>query len=52
MHNFHYLKNIAPDAFENHKAKLKENGKASDWFLPLKLHILPQLDYLPVLEII
>ncbi len=44
MHHlyFHYLKDIALNAFENRKAKLKEDGKVGNWFLSLPLHILPQ----------
>ncbi len=49
--NLHYLKDIALDAFESRKAELKGDGKAGDWFLPLKLHILPKLGCLPVSEI-
>ncbi|WP_375681247.1 tyrosine-type recombinase/integrase [Bartonella sp. AP60NXGY] len=51
MRNLHYLKNIALDAFESRKAELKRDGKACDWFLPLRLHILPKLGCLPVSEI-
>ncbi|WP_375682036.1 tyrosine-type recombinase/integrase [Bartonella sp. CE47NXGY] len=49
--NLHYLKDIAVDAFESRKAELKRDGKACDWFLPLRLHILPKLGCLPVSEI-
>ncbi len=49
--NLHYLKDIALDAFESRKAELKGDGKAGDWFLPLRLHILPKLGCLPVSEI-
>ncbi len=45
------LKYIALDAFESRKAELKNNGGEERWFLPLKLHILPKLDCMPVLEI-
>ncbi len=51
MRNLHYLKDIALDAFESRKAELKNDGKASDWFLPLRLHILPKLGCVPVSEI-
>ncbi|SPU27679.1 integrase [Candidatus Bartonella washoeensis] len=51
MRNLHYLKDIAVDAFESRKAELKNDGKDGVWFLPLKLHILPQLGCLPVSEI-
>ncbi|EJF98506.1 hypothetical protein MEI_00514 [Bartonella vinsonii subsp. arupensis Pm136co] len=51
MRNLHYLKDIALDAFETRKAELKGDGKNGVWFLPLKLHILPQLGCLPVSEI-
>ncbi|WP_375673914.1 tyrosine-type recombinase/integrase, partial [Bartonella sp. TS82HLJMH] len=47
----HYLKDIALDAFESRKAELKNDGKDGDWFLPLRLHILPKLGCLPVSEI-
>ncbi|WP_208435819.1 tyrosine-type recombinase/integrase [Bartonella phoceensis] len=49
--NLHYLKDIAVDAFESRKAELKNDGKDGDWFLPLRLHILPKLGCLPVSEI-
>uniref|UniRef100_UPI0035CEDAFF tyrosine-type recombinase/integrase n=1 Tax=Bartonella sp. CL434QHHD TaxID=3243529 RepID=UPI0035CEDAFF len=49
--NLHYLKDIAVDAFESRKAELKRDGKASDWFSPLRLYILPKLGCLPVSEI-
>ncbi|WP_375707158.1 tyrosine-type recombinase/integrase, partial [Bartonella sp. AA126HLJHH] len=49
--NLHYLKDIAIDAFESRKAELKNDGKDGDWFLPLRLHILPKLGCLPVSEI-
>ncbi len=51
MRNLHYLKNIALDAFESRKAELKRDGKACDWFSPLRLYILPKLGCLPVSEI-
>ncbi|EJF86129.1 hypothetical protein MCY_00798 [Bartonella rattimassiliensis 15908] len=51
MRNLHYLKDIALETFESRKAKLKDDGKAGDWFLPLRLHILPKLGCLPVSEI-
>ncbi|WP_375692864.1 tyrosine-type recombinase/integrase, partial [Bartonella sp. AP213QHHD] len=49
--NLHYLKDIAVDAFESRKAELKRDSKASDWFSPLRLYILPKLGCLPVSEI-
>ncbi len=49
--NLHYLKDIALDAFESRKAELKNDGKDGNWFLPLKLHILPKLGCLPVSDI-
>ncbi|MET3560785.1 integrase [Bartonella japonica] len=49
--NLHYLKDIALDAFESRKAELKDDGKACDWFSPLRLYILPKLGCLPVSEI-
>ncbi len=51
MRNLHYLKDIALDAFESRKAELKNDGEACNWFLPLRLHILPKLGCLPVSEI-
>ncbi|WP_019224119.1 tyrosine-type recombinase/integrase [Bartonella rattaustraliani] len=51
MRNLHYLKDIALDAFESRKAELKGDGKNGNWFLPLKLHVLPKLGCLPVSEI-
>ncbi|WP_375624902.1 MULTISPECIES: hypothetical protein [unclassified Bartonella] len=41
MRNLYYLKDITLDAFENHKTKLKNDGKNGNWFAPLQLHILP-----------
>ncbi|WP_208438719.1 tyrosine-type recombinase/integrase [Bartonella grahamii] len=49
--NLYYLKDIAMDAFESRKAELKRDGKASDWFSPLRLYILPKLGCFPVSEI-
>ncbi|WP_273755868.1 site-specific integrase [Bartonella sp. MM73XJBT.G] len=49
--NLHYLKDIALDAFESRKAELKGDGKNGNWFIPLKIHILPKLGCLPVSEI-
>ncbi len=37
--------------FESRKTELKRDGKASDWFSPLRLYILPKLGCLPVSEI-
>ncbi len=34
--NLHDLKDIALDAFESRKAKLKNDGKDGNWFSPLK----------------
>ncbi|EJF86358.1 hypothetical protein MCW_00254 [Cardidatus Bartonella washoeensis 085-0475] len=51
MRNLRYLKDIALDAFESRKAELKGDGKAGDWFSPLRLYILPKLGCLPVSEI-
>ncbi|GAA5111241.1 hypothetical protein GCM10023261_15370 [Bartonella jaculi] len=51
MRNLHYLKDIALDTFENRKAKLKGDGKDGNWFLHLRLHILPKLGCIPVSEI-
>ncbi|QEE09451.1 prophage integrase IntA [Bartonella kosoyi] len=51
MRNLHYLKDIALDAFESRKAELKNDGEACNWFLHLRLHILPKLGCLPVSEI-
>ncbi len=49
--NLHYLKDIALDTCESRKAKLKNDGKEEICFTPLRLHILPKLGCLPVLEI-
>ncbi|WP_375657657.1 tyrosine-type recombinase/integrase, partial [Bartonella sp. CL32QHWL-1] len=49
--NLHYLKDIALDTFESRKAELKDDGKAGNWFAPLRLYILPKLGCLPVSEI-
>ncbi len=51
MRKLHYLKDIALDAFESRKAELKNDGEACNWFLHLRLHILPKLGCLPVSEI-
>ncbi|WP_375686344.1 integrase arm-type DNA-binding domain-containing protein, partial [Bartonella sp. AP65SXKL] len=51
MRNLHYLKDIALDAFESRKAELKNDGESCNWFLHLRLHILPKLGCLPVSEI-
>ncbi|MCZ2159240.1 integrase arm-type DNA-binding domain-containing protein [Bartonella sp. 220] len=51
MRNLHYLKDIALDAFETRKAELKNDGKDGNWFLHLRLHILPQLGCIPISEI-
>uniref|UniRef100_UPI000585A35A tyrosine-type recombinase/integrase n=1 Tax=Bartonella queenslandensis TaxID=481138 RepID=UPI000585A35A len=51
MRNFHYLKDIAVDAFESRKAELKGDGKSGDWFSSLQLHVLPKLGCLPISEI-
>lgn len=37
------LRKIAEEAFEARKAELKADGKASRWFTPLELHVLPKL---------
>ncbi|WP_375643432.1 MULTISPECIES: tyrosine-type recombinase/integrase [unclassified Bartonella] len=49
--NLHYLKDIALDTFETRKAELKNDGESCNWFLHLRLHILPKLGCLPVSEI-
>lgn len=49
--NFHFLRDIAADAFESRKAELKGDGLAGRWFSPLELHVLPKLGGLPVAEI-
>ncbi|WP_019223351.1 tyrosine-type recombinase/integrase [Bartonella rattaustraliani] len=49
--NLHYLKDIALETFESRKAELKGDGKNGNWFLPLKLHVLPKLGCLPISEI-
>ncbi|WP_175869187.1 tyrosine-type recombinase/integrase [Bartonella gabonensis] len=51
MRDLHYLKDIALDTFESRKAELKGDGKDGNWFIPLKLHILPKLGCLPISEI-
>ncbi len=51
MCTLHYSKDSTLDVFKSHKAELKGDGKARDWFLPLRLYILPKLGCLPVLEI-
>ncbi|WP_170331105.1 tyrosine-type recombinase/integrase [Ruegeria arenilitoris] len=49
--NLHLLRDVAVDAFESHKASLKDDGKAGRWFSPLELHVLPKLGAIPVSEI-
>ncbi len=49
--NFHYLKDIALDAFESRKAEMKGDGVAGRWFSPLEIHILPKLGKVPVADI-
>ena len=49
--NLHLLKDIAADAYESRKAKLKGDGKAGRWFSPLALHVLPKLGAIPVADI-
>ncbi|UNE54274.1 tyrosine-type recombinase/integrase [Bartonella machadoae] len=51
MHNLHYLKDIALDAFESRKAELKGDGKDGEWLASLRLHILPKLGCMPISEI-
>lgn len=42
---------VLEQAFEARKAELKDNGAASRWDSPLRLHVLPKLGRLPVEEI-
>ena len=42
---------VVEEAFEARKAELKEDGAASRWDSPLRLHVLPKLGRLPVEEI-
>lgn len=49
--NLHILNDIALDAFESRKAELKGDGKAGQWFSPLKLYVLPKLGKMPVADI-
>lgn len=49
--NLHILNDVAKDAFESRKAKLKGDGTAGRWFSPVELHILPKLGKMPVAEI-
>lgn len=45
------LQDVARDAYESHKASLRAEGKAGQWFSPLELHVLPKLGRKPVTEI-
>lgn len=45
------LASIADEAFEARKAELKGDGKASRWFSPLEIHVLPKLGQVPVEEL-
>jgi len=45
------FKAMAHDAFEAHKATLKGDGKASRWFGPVRLHLLPSLGERRITEI-
>lgn len=45
------LETVAEQAFEARKAELKGDGVAGRWFTPLKLHVLPKLDRIPIEEI-
>jgi len=49
--HLHLLKEIAEDAFESRKAKLKGDVTAGRWFTPLKLHVIPQLGKMPIAEV-
>ena len=49
--NQNILREVAQDAFESHKASLKDDGRAGRWFSPLELHVLPKLGEMPVSEI-
>ena len=45
------LADVALEAFEVRKAELRQDGKAGQWFAPLKLHVLPKLGRVPIEEI-
>ncbi|NKW71799.1 integrase arm-type DNA-binding domain-containing protein [Rhodobacteraceae bacterium R_SAG10] len=45
------LADVALEAFDVRKAELRQDGKAGQWFTPLKLHVLPRLGRIPVEEI-
>lgn len=45
------LGDVANDAFESHKASLKDDGIAGRWFSPLELHVLPKLGAIPVVDL-
>ena len=45
------LQEVAESAFEALAATLRQGGKAGRWFSPLRLHVLPELGHLPVVEI-
>ncbi|MGR3342536.1 MAG: tyrosine-type recombinase/integrase, partial [Paracoccaceae bacterium] len=45
------LESVALEAFEVRKAELRQDGKAGQWFIQLKLYVLPKLGRIPVEEI-
>ncbi|MCF4099915.1 tyrosine-type recombinase/integrase [Maritalea mediterranea] len=47
----HLLADVALDAFEAQKGRLKDGGKAGRWFSPLELHVLPKLGQTPISDI-
>jgi hypothetical protein len=49
--NLHLLEDVARDCFEARKAELKGDGKAGNWFSPLKVHVLPKLGKMPIAEL-
>lgn len=49
--NLNIFRDVAKDAFESRKAQLKDEGRASRWFGPLDLHVLPKIGDTPVSDI-
>jgi integrase len=45
------LEQLAWDAFETHRKRLKHNGADGKWFSPLRLHVLSKLGKMPIVKI-
>ncbi len=49
--NLHSLSEVTTDCFDSKKAELKDDGIAGRWMTPLRLHILPKLGAVPIVQI-